>query len=85
MTRLDWRRPKEAEMAATVAEMSKSELRHMIEDIVERKLRELLGDPDEGLAIRKSLRDRLVRQRQKVARGERGEAFEGVVRRAGLE
>ena len=72
-------------MAATVAEMSKSELRHMIEDIVERKLRELLGDPDEGLAIRKSLRDRLVRQRQKVARGERGEAFEGVVRRAGLE
>jgi hypothetical protein len=72
-------------MAATVAEMSEGELRHMIEDIVERKLLELLGDPDEGLAIRKPLRDRLLRQRQKVARGERGEPFEDAVRRAGLE
>jgi len=68
---------------ATVAQMTKDELREMIEDIVEQKLIELLGDPDEGLSIRKSVRERLLRQRQAVAMGERGEPFEDVVRRLG--
>lgn len=68
---------------ATVAQMTKDELREMIEDIVEQKLIELLGDPDEGLPIRKSVRERLLRQRQAVAMGECGEPFEDVVRRLG--
>jgi hypothetical protein len=38
-------------MTATVAQMTKGELREMIEAPVERKLLELLGDPDEGLPI----------------------------------
>jgi hypothetical protein len=38
-------------MTATVAQMTKGELREMIEASVERKLLELLGDPDEGLPI----------------------------------
>ncbi len=70
---------------ATVAQMTKEELREMIETAVEQKLIELLGDPDEGLPIRKALRDRLLRQRQAVANGERGEPFEDVIRRLGLE
>ena len=49
----------------------------MIETAVEQKLLELLGDPDEGLPIRKSLQDRLLRQKQAVSGGERGEPFEG--------
>jgi hypothetical protein len=65
--------------------MTKSELREMIETIIEQKLLELLGDPDEGLPIRKSARDRLLRQKQAVAVGERGEPLEDVVRRLGLE
>lgn len=69
---------------ATIAEMTKEELREMIEAIIEQKLLELLGDPDEGLPIRKALRDRLLRQKQAVSRGERGEPFEDVVRRLGL-
>jgi hypothetical protein len=68
----------------TVAQMTKDELRELIEASVEQKLLELLGDPDEGLAIRKSVRDRLLRQKEAVAAGERGEAFEDVVRRLGL-
>lgn len=71
-------------MATTVAQMTKSELREVIGSVVEQKLLELLGDPDEGLPIRKSVRDRLLRQKQAVAAGERGEPFE-VVRRLGLE
>lgn len=72
-------------MATTVAQMTKSELREVIRSVVEQKLLELLGDPDEGLPIRKSVRDRFLRQKQAVAAGERGEPFEDVVRRLGLE
>jgi len=72
-------------MATTVAQMTEKELREMIESIIERKLLELLGDPDEGLPLRKSIRQRLLRQKGAVSAGERGELFEDVVRRLGLE
>lgn len=72
-------------MADTVAQMTKEELREMIETSIEQKLLEMLGDPDEGLEIKKSVRDRLLRQKEAVAAGERGEPFEDVVRRLGLE
>jgi hypothetical protein len=38
-------------MTATVAQMTKGALRQMIKASVERKLLELLGDPDEGLPM----------------------------------
>lgn len=72
-------------MATTVAQMTKDELRKMIETAIEQKLLELLGDPDEGLPIRKSVRDRLLRQKKAVAAGKRGKPFKDVVRRLGLE
>ena len=65
--------------------MTRDQFREMIEGIVERKLVELLGDPDEGLPIRKSARDRLLRQKRQVARGDRGEPFDDVVKRLRLE
>jgi len=65
--------------------MTTSELWEMIETIIEQKLLEWLDDPDEGLPIRKSVRDKLLRQKQTVAVGERGEPLEDVVRRLGLE
>ncbi len=70
---------------ATVAQMTKDELREMIETIIEEKLLELVGDPDEGLAIRESLQKRLQRQKKAVANGERGEPFDEVIQRLGLE
>jgi len=72
-------------MTVSVAQMSRDELREMIEVTLEQKLLELLGDPDEGLEIRESVRERLLRQQKAVATGERGEPFEDVVRRLGLE
>jgi len=72
-------------MTISVAQMSKDELREMIEVTLEQKLLELLGDPDEGLEIRESVRERLLRQQKAVAAGERGEPFEDVIRRLGLE
>jgi hypothetical protein len=61
--------------------MTKEQLRQMIGETVEKKLIELLGDPDEGLVIRRALRARLLGQRRKVASGERGESLESAARR----
>jgi hypothetical protein len=72
-------------MTVSVAQMSRDELREMIEVTLEQKLLELLGDPDEELEIRESVRERLLRQQKAVAAGERGEPFEDVVSRLGLE
>ena len=71
-------------MATTVGRMTKEELREMISAVVEEKLREVVGDADEGLPIRDSLRRRLLRQRKSVSRGERGDLFEDVARKLGL-
>ena len=64
--------------AAKVAQMTRDEFQEMIETTVERKLLELLGEPDEGLSLKKSVRERLVRQQEVVQKGERGRAFEEV-------
>jgi len=72
-------------MSATIVQMTPEELRELIESSVEHKLLELLGDPDAGLPLRRSLRDRLLRQQKAVAAGERGDALENAMRRLGLE
>jgi len=71
-------------MESIVANMTKEELKEMIETAIERKLVQLFGDPDQELPIRKIVRDRLLRQKRAVSRGERGEPFEEVVRQLGL-
>jgi hypothetical protein len=59
-------------MPTTVARMSKKELTQVISTVVEQKLLELFGDPDEDLSMRDNLRKRLIRQKKAVAKGERG-------------
>jgi hypothetical protein len=53
--------------------MTADELRELLGAVVEQKLLDLLGDPDEGLVVAESLRRRLLRQKKAVAKGERGE------------
>ena len=72
-------------MSTTVARMTKDELQEVIGSVVEQKLIELFGDPDQGLPVKESLVKRLRRQKAAVARGERGERLEDVARRLGLE
>jgi hypothetical protein len=71
-------------MAKILAEMTADELKQLVGLAVEEKLIELLGDPDEGLVLRESLRKRLLQQKRAVAKGERGELLEDVVRRLKL-
>lgn len=72
-------------MARTVAQMTQDELRDMIETIVERKLIDMFGDPDEGLVLDPGLRERLTRQMQAVAAGGRGIALDEVAAQLGLD
>ena len=51
---------------------------------VEQKLLELLGDPDQGFVLKKTVKDRLLRQRKAVASGQRGESLAVIVKRLGL-
>ena len=71
-------------MAKFLTEMTADELKQLVGLAVEEKLIELLGDPDEGVVLRESLRKRLLRQKRAVAKGERGELLEDVVRRLKL-
>ena len=71
-------------MARIVAEMTADELKQLVGLAVEEKLIELLGDTDEGSVLLESLRKRLLRQKRAVAKGERGELLEDVVRRLKL-
>lgn len=66
-------------LTKTVAQMTKDELGEMLDAVVEQKLLELLGDPDEGLEIRKAVRDRHERQKKAVASGECGVPFQDIV------
>jgi hypothetical protein len=77
--------PPERSMSDTIAQMSKDELKEMIANAVEQKLLELLGDPDEGLELRKSIRERLVKQQKQVAAGDWGESFQDVIERLSLD
>jgi hypothetical protein len=72
-------------MAGTVAEMTRDELSALIEEAVERKLMEILRDPDEGLEVSEQVLARLQRQRAAVADGERGQSLDEVVSELGLQ
>jgi hypothetical protein len=76
---------REVKMARTVAQTTQDELRDMIETIVERKLIDMFGDPDEGLILDPGLRERLTRQMQAVAAGGRGIALDEVAAQLGLD
>ena len=71
-------------MASTILHMTKQEFAQMLSTVVEEKLVELFGDPDDGLVLKENLRRRLVRQKKAVAKGERGESFAAVVKRLAL-
>jgi hypothetical protein len=68
-------------MAATVAKMTTKELQKIIDATVEEKLLELLGDPDQGLKLKRSLKNRLLQQKKSVSLGQRGEKLDEVSKR----
>jgi hypothetical protein len=69
----------------TVKDLSIEELKALIGEVVEEKFREILTDPDAGLALRPEIRERLLRDLEDPRiEGESIPATE-VARRRGLE
>lgn len=71
-------------MAGTVAEMTPTDLREMLGELIEEKLAELVSDPDRGLELKEALHRRLEVQKGRTAAGELGRDLEEVVRELDL-
>jgi hypothetical protein len=56
----------------TVAQLTVPQLEALIESVIERKLVELLGDPDQRLQLKPSIKAKLRRSLAAVKSGERG-------------
>ena len=62
-------------MTTKVSEMTTDELQVFIETVIDRKLAEWLGDPEEGLELKAEIRERILRQRKEFAAGKRGRSL----------
>jgi hypothetical protein len=65
--------------------MTVEEFRVVVEEAVERKLTELLSDPDKGRSLRATVERRLRRSLQANRRGQRGIPAGEVAKRYGLK
>ncbi len=68
-----------------VKELSVEQLKTLIEETVEEKLQEVLGDPDLGLQLKEEVRKRLRQSLSAMERGEKGTPVEQVAKELGLE
>jgi hypothetical protein len=71
-------------MAINVGQLTTDELKEIIGSVVEEKLKELLGDPDDAFELRREIHERLLSQQKAVASGERGEDLNEISARLGL-
>ncbi len=72
-------------MTTTVAQMTTTEFRDLLEEVIEQKLLELLADPDQGWTLQTQVRHQLLQQQQATAAGERGQPLDKVLQQLGLE
>lgn len=71
-------------MNTKVSQMTVDELREVIGTVVDEKLAALFGGSEDELELTEELQEILSRQKREIADGERGEAFEDVKTRLGL-
>jgi hypothetical protein len=71
-------------METTVGQMTVDDLRRLISDIIDEKLTAVV-DPDYGLELRDDVRDRLLKQQERVENGEQGIAAEQIYAEFGLD
>jgi len=68
-----------------VRDLDVNEFKALIQEAVEEKLEEILGDPDLDRELQEKVRERLERSLAATGRGERGVPVEEVAKKAGLE
>jgi len=68
-----------------VSDLTIEELKEIISDAIETKLKETIGDPDWGIELRKDIRERLRNSLEAVEKGKKGIPLSEIASRAGLE
>lgn len=68
-----------------VKDLSVDDLKTLIGEVVEEKLKEVLGDPDSGLELRPEIAERLKKSLEAIKCGEKGTPMEEVARRLGIK
>lgn len=71
-------------MGEPAFDMSKDEFKALIEDTVEEKLLEWVGEAEDEGEIASSIRERLLRQKEDTENGERGSTLDEVADRLNL-
>jgi hypothetical protein len=70
---------------STLADFSVEELRTLIGEVVEQKLLEMLGDPDEGLTLRPEVQERLRKSLNQSKESRQAISAPEAARNLGLE
>jgi len=68
-----------------VKELSVEQLKALIQEAVEEKLQEILGDPDQGMELSEDIKERLKQSLSAMERGERGIPISQVIKETGLK
>lgn len=68
-----------------VKELTVEQFKNLVQEAIEEKLEELIGDPDIGLELREEIKERLRSSLAVRQRGEKGIPIEEVARQAGLD
>ena len=68
-----------------IKEPTVEEFKDLVQDTIEEKLQELIGDPDAGLELREEIKERLRSSLAARQRGEKGVPIDEVARQAGLD
>ncbi len=68
-----------------VKELTVDQLKTLIQEAVEEKLEEMIGDPDPGLELTDEVKDRLRASLAAMQQGEKVIPVEEVARQAGLD
>jgi signal recognition particle GTPase len=68
-----------------VKELTLEEFKNLVQEAIEEKLEDIIGDPDLGLELREEIKERLRNSLAARQRGEKGIPMDEVARQAGLD
>jgi signal recognition particle GTPase len=72
-------------MATKVKELTLEQLKVLVEEVVQEKLEQMLGDPDKGLEVKPELLRELKASLAATRRGKRGTPLEQLASEIGLD
>ena len=68
-----------------VKELTVEQFRNLVQEAIEEKLEEIIGDPDLGLELREEIKERLRSSLAAMQGGGKGIPIDQVARQAGLD